>query len=476
MCVFGVCMTEPSAACSAAGSTAECGSGSRCWALEGGDGICWPDCDSYSCVGSCDSDGSCVPVEGMDCDQTCGTYCTGTGGGGGDGGGDGGGGGGTGNIGSACGSDGDCGGAACQPESADNGFIDGYCIDFGCTNPGGACGSGGICVAGLGSDGSNVCMQQCGACRTGYDCLSFSEQTFCYPYCEISSDCPSGYQCQDQVCVDGRPCAPDNPDGVCEDGLSCIDGSCEVECSATSPDGYCPGDYLCTDGVCVSPHGCGTWECSGRNCDDMILLPGSSDPASAQARADGYYLSSPPRYSYLRRDLTMVLQWATCEMRALFPDATPLAIGDLAQSNGLTPGVDAGSPRHPTSTHRGNDLDIAYWQTDGANNYQIICGDGSDTNGNGRSGRYNDGYFCTTESNVVDFEQQTRFLALMATHPGLRVTGVDETLDEEILDEARALLDAGVITRAVYDRLRSLGVGADGGWQFHHHHIHVSYN
>ncbi len=77
ICVFGVCMIQASAACSAAGSTAECPTGSRCWGLTDYDGaICWPDCSAFTCGGTCDGDGSCVPSSGMDCDYSCGAYCS----------------------------------------------------------------------------------------------------------------------------------------------------------------------------------------------------------------------------------------------------------------------------------------------------------------------------------------------------------------------------------------------------------------
>ena len=73
-------MVEASAACSAAGSQQECPQGSRCWGLgQGGVSMCWPDCTTYECVGECDVDGSCIPVEGMACDPECGSYCGGGG-------------------------------------------------------------------------------------------------------------------------------------------------------------------------------------------------------------------------------------------------------------------------------------------------------------------------------------------------------------------------------------------------------------
>jgi hypothetical protein len=76
VCVLGVCMTVAASDCSAGGSSAECAPGSRCWSLEGHDGpLCWPDCSSYGCDGTCDGDGSCAPLDGANCTYSCGSYC-----------------------------------------------------------------------------------------------------------------------------------------------------------------------------------------------------------------------------------------------------------------------------------------------------------------------------------------------------------------------------------------------------------------
>jgi len=86
VCVQGVCMTRSNGACASAGSTTECPAGSRCWGLEGvTGGLCWPDCDSFSCAGACDGDGSCAPSEATTCDASCAEICTDDGGGGDDG-------------------------------------------------------------------------------------------------------------------------------------------------------------------------------------------------------------------------------------------------------------------------------------------------------------------------------------------------------------------------------------------------------
>lgn len=74
ICAGGICMAQGSASCSTSGSSAECPSGMRCWNGRGLP-ICYPDCDAYSCAGGCDADGSCVPRQGQNCYQACGTLC-----------------------------------------------------------------------------------------------------------------------------------------------------------------------------------------------------------------------------------------------------------------------------------------------------------------------------------------------------------------------------------------------------------------
>jgi len=135
----------------------------------------------------------------------------------------------------------------------------------------------------------------------------------------------------------------------------------------------------------------------------------------------------------------------------------------MTTADGVTPGCERGSDycRHPEgSTHTGNDIDTAYYQTDGDNDPQIICGDGSDTNYNGRPGRYNDGYFCTTDDNIVDIEQQRQFFDLLNTCGFLRVAGIDETLADDLGSAGGG----------------RMGWGSEGGWAFHHHHTHISFS
>ncbi len=312
-CVYGVCMTRPTAACASSGSRAECGAGSRCWRVRDADGhVCWPDCDSFTCAGTCDADGSCVGRGELDCDPSCGSFCSG----------------------------------AAPPD----------------------------------------------------------------------------------------PPPTDPPTGACPD-----------------------------------------WRCT-TDCAELVMLEGDTDPASAESLRRGYYIDTRERYTWLRRDLVLLLQHATCEVARRFPATTPLGIQDLSQSDGLTPGIDVGDARHPTTTHRGSDLDLSYYQTDGDNDAHIVCGDGSDTNGNGRAGRYNDGYFCTTQANIVDWQREAYFFAMLGTSPLVRIFGIDTTFVDDLREELDRQLGLGWITSAQHGRANDLGWGAAGGWQFHHHHSHMSFS
>lgn len=362
ICVFGVCMNQASATCAEAGSTAECPMGSRCWGLADRElSICWPDCDTFSCAGACDADGSCVANDTTTCDAACGSYC---------------------------------------PEPA-------------------------------------------------------------------------------------APCSASAPTGACAAASeACVDGACTAVCAPAALTGYCPPGSACTDGACVSASGCPPWQCTGATCTDHILVPAPDSPTSAEARAAGFYRAHQERYSYLRRDISRLLAYAACETAIRYPGTPALGTGDLSQADGETPGADTGSLRHPAGTHEGSDMDLAYYQTDGANNPQIICGDGSDTNGNGRLGTYNDGYYCSTDTNIVDIPRQAYFLAKMGNHPGVRVFGVDRTLAAALQTELGRLRDAGEITTAEYNGGRSLGYDDAGvtvddpeyrGWAFHHHHAHLSF-
>ena len=288
LCVSGICMNLGSAPCSEAGSQAECPEGSRCWAIgEESTPVCWPDCEAYECAGECDSDDSCAPSEGMDCDRSCGTFCTG------------------GECipecdGRACGPD-MCGGTCGEPcPSGNTCSPSGQCIEDGEGNlPGSECdcdedcatigGQPGICVFGIcmnqaaeacssggsrhecpegsrcwglsGFEGSAICWPDCdayecaGECDSDDSCVA-SETMGCDPTCATyCSDDPCEPECGDRVC---------GPDPVC--GESCGECSMGSECNEDgqcSPVEFCVGDdcldcaglFRCVAG-CGSDGGC----------------------------------------------------------------------------------------------------------------------------------------------------------------------------------------------------------------------------
>jgi hypothetical protein len=182
---------------------------------------------------------------------------------------------------------------------------------------------------------------------------------------------------------------------------------------------------------------------------------------------DGYMLESVSSYRWARRELIMLVRHAIHEVQAKFPGTTSLGLIDMADKNAVTPGFDIGDPRHPETTHdQGGNIDIAYYQTDGANDGAIVCGPNERAN--------NDGYFCTsTNGHIMDVPRTTYFIAVLASYPRTRVIGVDTKLAALIEAEALRQRDAGDITATQYQNLMSrLAYGE--GWPFHHHHLHLS--
>ena len=67
----------------------------------------------------------------------------------------------------------------------------------------------------------------------------------------------------------------------------------------------------------------------------------------------------------------------------------------------------------------------------------------------------------------------------VAARPGrwtlARVYGLDQTLPTAMNAELTRQKGLGWITQVQYDNV-NLGYGEAGGWEFHHHHTHMSYN
>ncbi len=179
-------------------------------------------------------------------------------------------------------------------------------------------------------------------------------------------------------------------------------------------------------------------------------------------------------YRWARREVIMYLRYALYEVQQQFPGTNPLGIIDISQRDGLTPGMDIGSLRHPETTHdQGGNIDVAYYQTGSNNSARIICD---------AEGGSNDGYYCdpsAVDTHIVDLQRTAYFIAKLACLPDcnntrFRVAGVDQVIGPLIEETALQLKNNGIISDDEYNNLSNMLAYGDG-WPFHHHHIHLSF-
>lgn len=213
-------------------------------------------------------------------------------------------------------------------------------------------------------------------------------------------------------------------------------------------------------------------ECAGIGANGAGLLPFPFPDPDDSVVGSLYVSETFGNYRFARRELIMLVRHALQRTAEAFPDTTRLSLIDICQIDGVTPGYDVGAPRHDKTTHdKGGNIDMAYFQTDGANNGQIICGDGSE---------HADGYCspAAAQSHIVDLPREAYFMAQLYSSPRTRVIGVDKVIGPLLLAAAQELLalPAGHphgITEAQYQGF--IGKMSYGpGWPYHHHHIHLS--
>ncbi|WP_437304693.1 hypothetical protein [Sorangium sp. So ce388] len=232
--------------------------------------------------------------------------------------------------------------------------------------------------------------------------------------------------------------------------------------------------YPYADGPSCVGAGFSLDECAGFGDDGSGLLPFPFPDPDDSVVGGGYVWETFSNYRFARRELIMLVRDALAETMRAFPGTTPLSLIDVCQVNGVTPGYDIGDPRHPESTHdQGGNIDIAYFQTDGSNDGEIICGDGS---------KHEDGY-CSSAAkrkHIVDLEREAFFMARLFRSPRTRVVGVDKII-APFLSRTAARLNALPASdrRRITDReLASFSdrMAYGDGWPYHHHHIHLSMN
>jgi len=181
--------------------------------------------------------------------------------------------------------------------------------------------------------------------------------------------------------------------------------------------------------------------------------------------------------SYARRDLMMLIKWATayvdCKAKSWGGgNGHPLGLGDMSEANGAIPGTATGQPGHPANTHEnGNDMDIAYYQNKGSNNYlKPVCT--HTINGA-------DQYHCVGQPTLLDLWRTTLFIGALLSHEHTRVIGVDGKIGSLVEQAMPTLCANGWLPKVSCQKIQKglayeVTNGGAGWYAFHHHHLHVS--
>jgi hypothetical protein len=361
-------------------------------------------------------------------------------------------------IGSSCSSEAECEGGGCL--RAEQGWPGGSCVKWGCNASG--CPSGSACFELDG--GGSVCLAKCAEradCRDGYAC---SPAGACIPAC-TAGGCAAGETCgQDGLCAAAGCATTGCPTGQTCDGAT---GSCYVAVDGEPPPGPgpdCPdlpardcdgNDAFCGELVQYDPH-------TGVGYDDY---PINGESSTHQYR------------SWARRDLVMLLKWATAFVACKAGGWSTgtggrLGLGDMSEEDGAIPGTSIGDPAHPYGSHtNGYDTDYAYYQRDTTDNeLRPIC---PHTSGGEEQSH------CTAPPDSLDEWRSALVLGALFTSDRVRVIGVDGQAGDLLMEAMDKLCEAGWLEQLAcdnaHDRLAYEVTDQGNGWFYHHHHhMHVS--
>jgi len=176
--------------------------------------------------------------------------------------------------------------------------IQGDCISEPfCGTEMGACPNNKSCV--VRAEGGYECVELCstdfpeGRCDTGKDCVDGS----CLRterLCSVVENASDGECAGSKICVEGTDgnecvegCSEDNPTGACRGaGEECVDNACIGVCSEEFfPNGYCPDEKQCRQGNCVNL--CSATHLDGY-CEDGICTNGACISECSPTNLDGY--------------------------------------------------------------------------------------------------------------------------------------------------------------------------------------------
>jgi hypothetical protein len=211
-------------------------------------------------------------------------------------------------------------------------------------------------------------------------------------------------------------------------------------------------------------------------CAERVEMP-MSGSGYVNIRRDGED-SVETSASYLRRDLTMLVQYAAAKVACKAADwhtgnGGPIALGDMSQRDGSIPGTVWREPRHPPNTHLdGLSIDIAYFQTGTVDNHlRPIC--------RHRSAAGVEEYRCVEPPTGLDAWRTALFIGAFLEEPRIRAIGVDGRAARPILAAFRELCATGWIEKAachLRNRIRFETRDTGQLWFYgHHNHLHVSW-
>ncbi|MGB0592500.1 MAG: SUMF1/EgtB/PvdO family nonheme iron enzyme, partial [Myxococcota bacterium] len=271
-----------------------------------------------------------------------------------------------------------------------------------------------------GGDAIYLCVSSfehlCRPCMSGDDCVSETSEAACIDYdgqggfcgagCEVDSDCPEGFACQESVstrggtssqCVDvdgvcecsdiatelglATKCALNNDFGTCEglrtctaEGLSACDAPTPAEdvcngvdddCDGETDEVDCEDENPCTEDMCSGEAGCTHTVTGGAPCDDGDVTT-SGDTCTSAGTCIGEPIVCPDDNPCI---LEATPNGTECEV-TYKPQGAFCDDGDIGTKDDLCDGADGckGTPYtcepsacEASSTPNGVDCDVEYW-------------------------------------------------------------------------------------------------------------------
>lgn len=223
-------------------------------------------------------------------------------------------------------------------------------------------------------------------------------------------------------------------------------------------------------------------EAPGPPCDDIppLYCVGDSEYCSelVQFTPDtgyGYINQTYEEYRYIRRDLMMLIKYATAKTACKtanwdYGNKGPLGLLDMSEADGSTPKDPDGSYRHPPGSHEdGRDIDTTYYQLFSDDNLARIVGLNYDNH-------------LVEPPYNFDRYRTALYISYLAEHPFLRVVGVDGQIGPILESEEGTFNELVDMEWIDHDLRASIPLAYEiedtgmGWFRFHHHHMHVSMN